>query len=76
VLEFLKKKQASSRNLLFGEPNKYKLMEAFDPDWSGALPFTILIGPKGEMIYRTEGALDALELKRTIVKSLKEDRFK
>ena len=51
-------------------------MEAFDSDWSGALPFTILIGPKGEMIYRTEGALDALELKRTIVKSLKEDRFK
>jgi thiol-disulfide isomerase/thioredoxin len=76
VLEFLKKKQASSRNLLFGEPNKYKLMEAFDPDWSGALPYTILIGPKGEMIYRTEGAVDALELKRTIVKSLKEDRFK
>jgi thiol-disulfide isomerase/thioredoxin len=76
VLEFLRKKQASSRNLLFGEPNKYKLMEAFDPDWSGALPFTILIGPKGEVIYRTEGAIDALELKRTIVKSLKEDRFK
>src|SRR6185295_10859036 len=76
VLEFLKKKQSSSRNLLFGEPNKYKLMEAFDPNWSGALPFTILIGPKGEMIYRTEGAFDALELKRMIVKSLKEDRFK
>jgi thiol-disulfide isomerase/thioredoxin len=72
VLKFLQKQQASSRNLLFGDPDKYKLIEAFDSSWSGALPFTVLISPGGEVIYRKEGAADPLELKRVIVRALNE----
>ena len=70
ALRFLKKQQASNRNLLFGETDKYKLMEAFDPSWDGALPYTLLIDPAGEVLYRKQGPFDALELKRTIVKAL------
>ena len=70
VLAFLRKKQSSGKNLIFGDKDKYKLMEAFDPKWSGALPFTMLIGPKGETLYRHEGAIDPLELKRTILRAL------
>ena len=76
VLAFLKKNQASTRNLLFGTPEKYKLIEAIDPDWNGALPYSMLIGPAGEMVWKLQGPLDELELKRMIVKALKEDRFK
>ena len=76
VLEFLKKQQSSGKNLLFGSTDKYKLMEAFDNAWTGAVPLTVLIAPGGEVVYRHEGAIDPLELKRAIVKSLKEDRFK
>jgi thiol-disulfide isomerase/thioredoxin len=76
VVAFLKKQQASGRNLLFGSEDKYKLMAAFDKDWTGAVPFTLLIAPGGEVLYRTEGAIDPLEVKRAIVKALKEDRFK
>jgi hypothetical protein len=76
VLAFLVKQQASGKNLLFGSEDKYKLMEAFDKQWSGAVPLTLLIAPGGEVLYRCEGAVDPLELKRAIVKSLKEDRFK
>jgi thiol-disulfide isomerase/thioredoxin len=76
VLDFLVKQQASGKNLLFGSEDKYKLMEAFDKQWSGAVPLTLLIAPGGEVLYRCEGAVDPLELKRAIVKSLKEDRFK
>jgi len=72
VLKFLQKHQASSRNLLFGEPDKYKLIEAFDPSWSGALPYTVFINPEGKVIYKQEGPVDALELKRFIVKALNE----
>ena len=50
-------------------------MEAFDKEWNGAVPLTLLIAPGGEVLYG-EGAVDPLELKRAIVKSLKEDRFK
>ena len=37
VLTFLQKQQASSRNLLFGDTDKYKLMEAFEKNWNNAL---------------------------------------
>jgi thiol-disulfide isomerase/thioredoxin len=70
VLKFLQKQQASNRNLIFGDTDKHKLIEAFDPEWTGALPFTLLIDPSGEVLYRREGAIDALELKRTILREL------
>src|ERR1041385_3911099 len=58
VTEFLHKQQASCRNLLFGETDKYKLMSAFDPKWSGGLPYSILLGPNGEMLYQSQEAID------------------
>src|SRR5256886_3376149 len=76
VLAFLQKNQASCRNLLFGEVDKYKLMAAFDPGWDGALPYTVLLGPNGEVLYQRRDAIDAVEVKRAIVRALKEDRFK
>jgi len=76
VLAFLTKQQSSGKNLLFGTTEKYKLMEAFDPEWNNALPYTMLISPTGEVLYKQQGPIDPLELKRVIVKSLKEDRFK
>jgi thiol-disulfide isomerase/thioredoxin len=72
ALAFLKKHQASNKNLLFGDTDKYKLMEAFEPSWEGALPFTMLIDPTGEVLYKSQGRFDALELKRRIVKFLNE----
>jgi hypothetical protein len=50
-------------------------MASFDPEWNGALPYTLLLGPKGEVLYKMQGPIDPLEVKRIIVKSLKEDRF-
>ncbi len=76
VLAFLKKNEASNRNLFFADTDKYKLMEAFDAEWNAALPYSMLIAPNGEVLYKIQGAIDPLELKRTIVRSLKEDRFK
>jgi thiol-disulfide isomerase/thioredoxin len=76
VLETLQKMQASNRNLMFADTDKYKLMEAFDKDWNAALPYTVLIAPGGEYLYKVQGPVDPLALKRAIVKALKEDRFK
>ena len=76
ALKFLTKQQASNRNLIFGTTDKYKLMEAFDKDWSGALPYTVLLSPAGEVLYKQEGAIEALELKRAIVKALGREKVK
>lgn len=72
VMTVLKKMQASNKNYLFGDVDGYKLRAAFDPEWDAANPYTVLIGTKGEILYKANGAIDAIALKREIVKALKE----
>ncbi len=72
VLEFLKKQQASNTNYLFGSTDRDKLINAFDPDWPGAVPFTVLLSPEGKVLHRELGSIDPLALKRLIVDSLNE----
>lgn len=70
VLAFLQKKHASTHNLIFAGTDKYALIEAADPEWNGALPHTLLLGPQGEVLFRQTGELDFLELRRKIVPAL------
>jgi len=70
VLKFLQKHAASTRNLIFATAEKYPLIEALDPDWNGALPHTLLVGPDGAILYRATGEIDFLELRRKIVPAL------
>ena len=72
VLEFLKKNQASGRNLIFASADREKLIDAFDADWQGAVPYTVLINPEGKVIYRETGSIDALTVKRAIVNAMNE----
>jgi peroxiredoxin len=69
VLKFLQKKQASSNNYLFSVDDKYKLIEAIDPNWQGALPYTILVEPGGKIVYAKQGQIDPQEMKRMIVEN-------
>ncbi|HEY4323639.1 MAG TPA: redoxin family protein [Mucilaginibacter sp.] len=69
ALKFLQKKQASATNYIFSVDDKYKLIEAIDPKWEGALPYTILVEPNGKIVYAHQGAIDPMELKRIIVDS-------
>lgn len=72
ALAFLRKNQAGNRNVIFGDTDKYKMMDAFEPKWDGGLPLTMLIDPTGEVLYKSQGPFDSLELKRRIVKYLNE----
>jgi peroxiredoxin len=67
ALQFLKTQQASNANYLFNVDNKYKLIEAVDPKWQGALPYTMLIEPGGKVVYAKEGPVDPYELRKKIV---------
>ncbi|MFN8206921.1 MAG: redoxin family protein [Bacteroidales bacterium] len=70
VLDFLKEKNAANKNYLFNGTDKYALIEGVNKNWSGALPFTLLIAPGGEVVYTHEGAIDPLEVRKEIIKRL------
>ena len=67
ALEFLQKRQASMRNVCHEKPEPYELVEAVDREWGGALPHTMLVAPGGEVVFRSQGAFDTLELRKAIV---------
>lgn len=67
VLKFLQDKNAPVSNYLFSKDDKYALIEAVDPEWNGALPYTILVEPGGEVVWKHQGEVDFYELKRVIV---------
>jgi len=72
VLEFLKKKEASFKNYIFASPDREKLINAFDPQWQGEVPLTVLLDPDGKVIYRESGSIDALAVRRAVVKAMNE----
>jgi thiol-disulfide isomerase/thioredoxin len=67
VLKLLQKNQASNKNYIFSSDNNSALVEAVDSQWSGALPYTLLVEQGGKVIYRTQGPINMLEMRKLIV---------
>jgi hypothetical protein len=67
ALAFLQEKHSPIKNYLFTGKNNYELVEAIDPNWNGALPYTLLVEPGGKIAYSYQGPVDLLEVKRAIV---------
>ena len=73
VMRVLNKVHATSRNLLFDSDAAASLQAAFDPAWQSAVPYTVLIAPDGKVLYREQGSVDILQLRRTILANLPSD---
>ena len=69
VLEFLTSRHSAVTNYIFSLDDKYALIEAVDPEWSGTIPYSILVEPGGKVVYSAEGAVDLLELKKAVVEN-------
>jgi hypothetical protein len=76
VRKFLESQHASSRNLLSGTMDPYELLGAFDPGWSGGVPYSVVIAPGGQVLYKESGSLDVLKARRAILASLPDDDYK
>jgi peroxiredoxin len=70
ALDFLKERHVSAKNYIFNSTDRDKLADALDPKWPGPMPYTILVAPGGEVIYRQHGPLEPLEVKKAIVNYL------
>jgi peroxiredoxin len=70
VQAFLEKNQASYANHLFSGKDVYALIDVVDPKWEGAIPYTLIVKPGGEVLYRHLGEIEPLEVKKAIVEYL------
>lgn len=75
ALTSLTKLHATTRNLILGSTDLYALLAAFDPDWNAAVPYSMLIRPNGDVVYKLQGAIDSLEMRRMIIANLPDDDY-
>lgn len=75
VLKFLDEQHAINRNLLFGGSDPADAVSAFGTGWRGGVPYTVLIGIDGQVLFKTQGAMNPLEVRRAILKNLPDDRY-
>jgi len=75
VIKTLESLHASSRNLEFAAKDFSDMQVAFDSRWEPGAPFTMAIAPGGRVVYRQEGALDILALRRAVQANLENNTY-
>ena len=75
VLAFLQKQHAINKNLLLNSNDSADAVPAMQTDWKGGVPYTVLFGMKGEVLYETQGAMDKLAVRRAVLKYLPDDSY-
>ena len=70
VEKLLKKYQCSARNLILAGTDKYKHLAAFDKEWDAAIPYTVLFNAEGKVLYKANGKINPMELKKAILNAL------
>lgn len=70
VLKYLQKLHIASRNLVFGSTDTDAMQKAFDPAWDSGVPYTVLLSPDGKVLYREQGEVNILKLRRIILGNL------
>lgn len=67
----MKKEGRTSNNYIWSGKNADELAEAIYPEWTGALPLTLIISPEGEIIHALNEEIEITELTNMIIKALK-----
>jgi thiol-disulfide isomerase/thioredoxin len=75
VRKFLDGMHASTKNYLPATMDPSALVQAFDPDWNGGVPYSVIIGPDGKMLYKSSGRIEVLKARRTILASFPDDDY-
>jgi hypothetical protein len=71
VSAFLQKQHAFNKNYLFNSNDAADAVKALRTGWEGGAPYTVLIGTNGEVLYRTQGEMNVLDVRRAILRTLR-----
>jgi len=67
VEKFLQQTHSAIRNLQVDSDDVYSVMAAFDKSWDSGVPFSMVIGADGNVIYQHAGEVDVLQLRRVLL---------
>jgi peroxiredoxin len=70
AIEVLEDGHVALANYISTIPERDRLADLLDPEWRGPLPHTVLIAPGGKVVYRSDGPIKPLEVRRAIVDQL------
>lgn len=71
VAKSFKDEGLATNNYHWTGGNPDLMARAIDSEWTGALPHTVLVAPGGKILWRQTGEIDAVEVRREILKALK-----
>lgn len=63
----LKEEGRNTNCYVFKGANNDELIKALDPEWKGPIPFTLVVGPSGDVVYRVNDEVDGEKLRQTIL---------
>jgi peroxiredoxin len=66
ALKVLREQKVAATNYIAEIEDRDRFADIFDKEWPGPLPHTLLIAPGGKVVYRKNGPIDPLEVKRAI----------
>jgi thiol-disulfide isomerase/thioredoxin len=70
ALKVLREHHVAATNYLVTVAKRDQFADLLDKKWPGPVPYTLLIGPDGKILYRKSGAIEPLEVRRAIVDHL------
>ena len=73
ALKYLQEQHAGQTNLL-ATADLRSVQAAFGEKWTPGQPFVMMIQPDGKVVYRKEGKVDSLDMRRTVMREMPDDR--
>jgi thiol-disulfide isomerase/thioredoxin len=64
------KQGRDTNNFIFTGGGADALAQALDPKWPGGYPYTVVIAPGGDIVYRIDGAADVADLQNRLIDRL------
>jgi len=59
----------NGRHFLWNGGKASQVSEAIDPDWTGAIPHSLVVAPGGQIVWRHVGPADPDEVRRVLTKT-------
>ncbi len=66
----MKSEDRTTNSYIFKGAKLEDLMKALDPEWPGAIPHSILVGPNGDILWRHNGPVEGDELRDKVLEIL------